>query len=145
MLLPLVPTGSLSVGLNESGIEGSPQARPLIRTRFSEENAEISSDGEWLAYESNESGRSEIYVRPFPNIDGGRWQVSTLGGRTPLWSRDGQELFYLTPEAKLMGVRVEGGPSWRSGTPTQVLQGDYYYAAPGNGRTLTSRQTADVF
>ena len=136
MLLPLAPTGSPSAGLNELGIEGASKARPLIQTSFSEENGEVSPDGEWLAYESNESGRSEIYVRPFPNIDGGRWQVSTLGGRTPLWSRDGQELFYLTPEAKLMGVRVERGPVWRSSTPTQVLQGQYDYGAPGTGRTF---------
>jgi serine/threonine-protein kinase len=107
------------------------QPTPLVQTKFSERNAELAPGGQWLAYESNESGRGEIYVRPFPNVDGGRWQVSTGGGRTPLWSRDGQELFYVSPEEALMGVRLERGQAWRSGTPTRVFQGRYLFATAG--------------
>ena len=92
---------------------------------FDERNAELAPKGQWLAYESNESGRFEIYVRPFPTVDSGRWQVSTSGGRTPVWSRSGNELFYLAPDRTIQGVRVEGSPSWRNGTPTTVLQGNY--------------------
>lgn len=110
--------------------------QPLIQTMFGERNAEIAPNGRWLAYESNESGREEIYVRPFPDVSGGRWQVSTGGGRIPLWSRKGQELFYVSPDGILMGMRVEEAPSWRSSTPARVLQGQYYYALPGNGRTF---------
>ena len=121
MLMPLQPQRS---------------AQPLVQTMFQERNAEIASDGRWIAYESTESGRSEIYVRPFPDVDGGRWQVSTGGGRTPLWSRNGQELFYLSLEGVVMGVRVETGPSWRSGTPEPILEGQYYYSVAGNGRTF---------
>jgi len=112
------------------------RAQPLVQTMFNERNAEIGPDGRWLAYESNESGRLEIYVRPFPEVGGGRWQVSTGGGRTPLWSRNGQELFYLSLEGVVMGVRVQARSSWSSSTPERVLQGQYFYAAPGVGRTF---------
>jgi len=75
---------------------GNPRrTTPLFQTPFSELNAEISPDGRWLAYQSNESGRDEIYVRPFPNASAGRWQVSSDGGSRPVWARNGQELFYL--------------------------------------------------
>ena len=70
----------------------------LIHTPASELNAEISPDGRWLAYESDESGQREIYVRPFPQVDGSRSRVSNGGGTRPLWGRNGKELFYMTPE-----------------------------------------------
>jgi Tol biopolymer transport system component len=56
----------------------------FVQTMFAERNVELAPKGQWLAYESNESGRPEIYVRPFPNVDSGRWQVSTGGGSAPL-------------------------------------------------------------
>jgi Tol biopolymer transport system component len=68
--------------------------KPIIQTEFQEENAEISPDGRWIAYESNESGERNIYVRPFPAVDAGKWQVSSGGGWTPMWSRNSRELFY---------------------------------------------------
>jgi serine/threonine-protein kinase len=105
--------------------------QPLIQTMFSERNGEIAPNGRWLAYESNESGREEIYVRPFPEVSGGRWQISTGGGRMPLWSRNGQELFYVSQDEAIMGVRVEPGPSWRSSTPTRILRGQYFFANAG--------------
>jgi serine/threonine-protein kinase len=105
--------------------------QPLVETTFGERNAEIAPDGRWLAYESNESGREEIYVRPFPDVGGGRWQVSTGGGRMPLWSRNGQELFYGSPDGALMGVLIEPGPSWRSSTSTRILQGQLAYSGFG--------------
>lgn len=81
----------------------------LVQTPFFERNGEISPDGRWLAYESNESRQFEIYVRPFPNVSGGRWQISTGGGRQPVWARSGQEVFYLAPTGALMSVRVQRG------------------------------------
>jgi len=107
------------------------RSQPLVQTMFGERNAEIAPDGRWLAYESNESGREEIYVRPFPDVSGGRWQVSTGGGRMPLWSRNGQELFYGSPDGALMGVRMEPGPSWRSSTPARILQSQFAYSGFG--------------
>ena len=108
---------------------------PMVQTMFAERNAELAPKGQWLAYESNESGRVEIYVRPFPNVDSGRWQVSTSGGSRPVWARSGDELFYLAPDGTIQGVRVDGSSSWRSSTPTKVLQGDYFLSIQP-GRTF---------
>jgi serine/threonine-protein kinase len=80
----------------------------MVRSRqtpFEEHNGEISPDGRWIAYQSNESGTDQIYVRPFPNVNDGHWQISTAGGFTPAWARSGRELFYVTPAA-LMSVAV---------------------------------------
>jgi Tol biopolymer transport system component len=116
------------------------RTEPLIHTAFSELNAEISPDGRWLAYESNESGQREVYVRPFPNVSGGRWQVSQGGGTRPLWARNGQELFYMTTsgvDVTLMNVRVESGAAWSAGTPTKLFSGRFLFGetGPGEGRT----------
>jgi Tol biopolymer transport system component len=100
-----------------------------VQTMFVERNAELAPKGQWLAYESNESGRPEIYVRPFPNVDSGRWQVSTGGGSRPLWARSGGELFYVAPDSTILGVRVDGTSSWRSSTPTKVSQGTTPHAS----------------
>src|SRR5262249_41768920 len=69
----------------------------------------------WLAYQSDESARAEIYVRPFPNVGAGRWPISTSGGTRPLWSRDGRELFYLDIDRRLTRVPVETKPTFRAG------------------------------
>jgi eukaryotic-like serine/threonine-protein kinase len=82
---------------------GSPQ--PLIATRASELDGKFSPDNHWLAYQSNESGRYEVYVRPFPNVNQQRWTISTDGGISPVWSRDGRELFYTNGTA-MMAVAV---------------------------------------
>jgi eukaryotic-like serine/threonine-protein kinase len=99
-------------------------------------NAEISSDGHWLAYESNESGQREVYVRPFPDVSGGRWQISTGGGTRPLWARDGQELFYMMvtgDEATLMSVRVERAATWTASKPTKLFSGRFFFADDAGG------------
>jgi Tol biopolymer transport system component len=75
-------------------MDGSGDAFPVVQTPFAESLPRFSPDGRWIAYQSDESGRSEIYVRQFPG-PGGRWQVSTSGGSEPWWSADGQEIFYL--------------------------------------------------
>lgn len=85
----------------------------LLEGPYSEFNAELSPDGRWMAYQSDESGRWEIYVRPFPNVSDDRLQISNAGGFKPLWSRDGRELFYLEGESpsSLMSVTVESSES----------------------------------
>ena len=108
------------------------EAQRLIGTTFEENNPELSPDGRWLAYQSNESGRSEIYVRPFPDVDARRWQISTAGGTRPLWSRDGRELFYLVGSGTIMAVPVEMTQTFAAGRPEIVVEGDY--AAVGVGR-----------
>ena len=99
-------------------------------------NAEVSPNGQWLAYESNESGRNEIYVRPFPNVEADRQQVSTNGGTQPLWARNGQELFYESM-GTLMRVPVKTGATFERGTPEKVFDASPYLVRPpgaGPGR-----------
>jgi len=95
--------------------EGGSAPRPLLATPFREDFPRFSPDGRWLAYVSDESGRDEVYVRPFPG-PGGKWQVSTEGGTEPLWARNGRELFYRSARGAgsrgVMAVRVQSGPSF---------------------------------
>lgn len=94
------------------------ESKPFLNTPFGEFGPAFSPDGRWLAYYSNESGRFEIYVRPFPG-PGGKWQISTGGGSTPQWSRNGRELFYLTPDNKIMVATYSvAGNSFRADKPT---------------------------
>jgi eukaryotic-like serine/threonine-protein kinase len=112
---------------------GERHPRPLVQTQFNELNAEVSRDGHWLAYESNESGRNEIYVRPFPNVDAGKQQVSTNGGTQPLWARNGQELFYESM-GTLTRVPVKTGSTFERGTPEKVFDGSPYLVRPPGGQ-----------
>ena len=100
-------------------------------SEFNERNAEISPDGKWLAYQSDASGRYEIYVQPFPDVETSRQQVSTSGATRPLWGPDGRELFYVT-EAAVMGVAVETRGGFAPGAPALVVEGQYYGTASGN-------------
>ena len=105
-------------------LDGTRRVTPLVQSPFAERNGVLSPDGRWLAYEANDSGRFDIYVRPFPEVNSGHWLVSTAGGTRPLWARSGQELFYVSPTGALMRVGVERGPSWAATTPTlQVKEG----------------------
>jgi serine/threonine-protein kinase len=89
--------------------EGDRTPRPLVEERSNQFEAEISPDGEWLAYASDESGRTEIYVREFPGL-GQKTQISANGGGSPRWSRDGRELFYVESEDKLMVSEIRTRP-----------------------------------
>jgi Tol biopolymer transport system component len=88
-------------------LTGDRKPLPLLHTQFGETDGRISPDGRWVVYRSNESGRNEIYVAPFPG-PGGKWQISTAGGYAPRWRHDGSEIFYLTPDNKLMVASVNG-------------------------------------
>ena len=72
----------------------------------------LSPDGRWIAYVSLESGREEVYVRPFPQVERARWQVSPAGGSSPVWAHSGRELFYIAPGDTLMAARVVGTPDF---------------------------------
>jgi len=84
-------------------------------------NGQFSPDGKWVAYASNESGKWEIYVTPFPEPRG-KWQVSTGGGEQPRWRGDGKELFYLSSDYKMMAAPVTTGAKFDSGTPVALFQ-----------------------
>jgi hypothetical protein len=102
------------------------QTEPLIQTTVTEDNGEISPDGHWLAYQSNESGQFQISVRPFPKVDSGHWTISTSGGNKPLWARSGRELFYLDGANALTSVPVQTTPTFSPGNPTKLFDGRYF-------------------
>ena len=112
----------------------------LADPKYEELNGEVSPDGRWLAYESNESGRFEVYVRPFPDVQQGRRLVSSSGGRQPLWSRNGRELFYIAGDGALMSAAVETPRSrdeFAASAAVRLVGSRYWDAegTPNRGRT----------
>lgn len=94
--------------------EGDHKPRAFVQTKFNETASRFSPDGHLMAYVSDESGRNEVYVQPFPG-PGPKWQVSADGGNAPVWSRNGQQLFYVTAERKIMEVGVTTQPNFKTG------------------------------
>ncbi len=102
-------------------VAGDRKPIPFIKTTFGVSHGQFSPDGRWVAHSSNESGKWEIYVAPFPG-PGGNWKVSSAGGSEPRWRRDGKELFYLAPDGKLMAVQVKEGPTFEAAAATPLFQ-----------------------
>jgi hypothetical protein len=96
---------------------------PFQKTPFDEKTARFSPDGRWLAYESDESGRNEVYVQPLQK-SGEKWLISTSGGSQPVWRRDGKELFYVAADNRLMVVPVKLGTRFEAGVPTVLFRID---------------------
>jgi dipeptidyl aminopeptidase/acylaminoacyl peptidase len=97
------------------------KARPFLQTSFNEVLGRFSPDGRWIANVSNESGREEVYVVPFPG-PGGKWQISTVGGRAPLWTRGGREIVYQAPGNEIMAVEVRSAPTFQAGIPRSLFK-----------------------
>jgi serine/threonine-protein kinase len=110
---------------------GKPE--PFLRTPNDELSPQFSPDGRWIAYRSNESGNDEIYVRPFPNANGGKWQISSGGGLYPLWSKNGRELFYEAADNRIMvaDYTVNDG-SFVRGKPRPWSDKELFYAGGSN-------------
>ncbi len=102
-------------------LEGDRPPTPLLETPFSEFNGAVSPDGRWIAYQSNEDGDYDVYVRPFPDVGSGQWKVSASGGRLPVWSRDGSELFFLTGES-VMAAAVTAGSTFSWDPPVALFR-----------------------
>jgi Tol biopolymer transport system component len=103
-------------------LSGERKPYPFLQSTFNELGARFSPDGKWLAYFSLESGRPEVYVVPFPG-PGGKWQVSTGGGTWPRWRRDGKEIFYLSPDNKVMAAEVRAsGTSFEIGAAQPLFE-----------------------
>jgi Tol biopolymer transport system component len=124
---------------------------PIVSTRFDEYAGGVSPDGRWLAYQSDETGRYEVYVRGLSG-DTGRWQVSTSGGEEPRWAPSGREL-YFRRDATLLAVPVELAPTFKSGAAQPVVEGIYnfrsdtgisYDVDPKGGRFLMLRPAVDT-
>jgi serine/threonine-protein kinase len=97
--------------------------QPFGHSQFDETAPRFSPDGHWIAYRSNESGRNEIYVRPYPG-PGGKWQISTEGGTEPVWNPKGGELFYRNGN-KMMAVDITSQPAFSAGKPRMLFEGAF--------------------
>jgi eukaryotic-like serine/threonine-protein kinase len=106
-------------------MDGERKPFVVVQSSANEDQGQFSPDGHWVAYTSNESGLSEIYVIPFPpSPSGGRWLVSKGGGVMPRWRRDGKELFYISPDSQMMAADVTTNPVFKSGNPQALFQTD---------------------
>jgi Tol biopolymer transport system component/predicted Ser/Thr protein kinase len=97
--------------------------RPFLQGPFRRGGGELSPDGRWMVYESDESGKVEVYATAFPG-PGGKWQISTEGGRSPLWAPNGREIFY-RKDKKVMRVAVTTAPAFSASRPELLFEGDY--------------------
>ena len=105
----------------------------LLIAEFNEQTPTLSPNGKWLAYFSPESGQAEVYVRPFPGLEAVSWKISTAGGRDPVWSRNGEELFFATSD-RLMSAPVQTDESFTHGTPEALFETGNYLFGPGSSR-----------
>ena len=101
---------------------GKGPATPVLNAPASERLPQISPDGRFIAYESDESGRMEIYVRPYPDVNAGKWPISIAGGTKVAWSPAGGELFYVDASSMLMSVRVQTSPAFKAGIPVKLFE-----------------------
>jgi len=106
-------------------LDGDREPRPFLQTQSNESDAVFSPEGRWLAYVSDESGRDEVYVQTYPESNV-KWQISTEGGVSPRWAKNGSELFYRAGD-RLMAVEVETEPAFRAGNPRALFQGQFQY------------------
>jgi dipeptidyl aminopeptidase/acylaminoacyl peptidase len=144
-------------------LTGDRKPFPILQTPFFEANPQISPDGKWIAYQSNETGRGEIYVQTLPT-GGGKWQISSSGGGYPRWRRDGKELFYMDRPSfgKIVAVGIStAGSNFQSSAPHPLFDSGFsgagfghisvtnYYAVSSDGQRFLiprpeSNLTADV-
>jgi eukaryotic-like serine/threonine-protein kinase len=145
----LSPNGNTLLYMNFTGGKGpriwvadlkERKQKPLLNTNFTEAGAAFSRDGKWIVFNGEESGRAEIYVVPYPALDG-KFQVSTSGGFQPLWGAGDREIFYVAPDGKMMVAKVQTGRSFVAETPKalfdtrilQITQTHLQYSVSGDG------------
>ena len=122
---------------------------PLVATEYAEHAPAVSPDGRWLAYSSNETGRDEVFVRPFPDVESGKQQISTEGGIAPRWAHSGRELFYVDGSQGFVAASIETDAGFRIlgqetlfTIPSGYLLGaglNFYDVAPDDERFLMGR------
>ena len=137
-------------------MDGEHTVQPLVVTKFQEGYSTISPNGRWIAHEQSKSTtggrRADIYVRPFPNVDDGRWQISTNGGEDPVWGPDGKELFYRSREGNaVLAVPVETESDFEFGSPEVLFTGNYtidntpsYDVSPDGQRFLMVKKAEET-
>ena len=110
---------------------GDSTLTPLLTTPAREVSPALSPDGKWLAYVSDESGKPEVYVRPFPDVGSAKWQVSLNGGATPMWAHSGKELYYLDDSRALVAVTVQLGTKFSFANQKVLFSAAAYSFAGG--------------
>ncbi len=131
------PGGATGRDISYAEITADTVRHSFLATEYDELNPKLSPNGRWLAYVSDESGRSEVYVRSFPG-PGGRWQVSTDGGAEPLWAHSGRELFFRSENSVLVAIEVGNGPDFTVGSRRALFSVNRYQAGPNHtGYDLT--------
>jgi hypothetical protein len=113
-----------------NGTLGGAKPKPFLDSRSVKKDAQLSPDGQWVAYQSNESGRNEVYVVPYPAADQ-KFPISTDGGTNPRWSRSGWELFYRSGNLgnKMIAVDIQTTPVFRASSPRMLFEGGPYATA----------------
>jgi hypothetical protein len=101
----------------------------LAATKFSQVSPDLSPDGRFLVYSSNETGRDEIYVVPFPNAGSAKWPISTGGGSEPRWSHHGAEIFYRDGSGNMVSVPVKTAPTFSFGAPRTLFLARSFFAS----------------
>jgi serine/threonine-protein kinase len=125
-----------SEGIGLISIDNDYKWSPLLNKEFNELQPNVSPDGKWIAYVTDETGNQEVYLRPFPDVDRDMKVVSTNGGSNPLWSSDSKELFYRNGES-VMAVKVQTEPGLELGKPVELFKRSYQGRVPAD----LSRQT----
>jgi len=134
--------GATNYDIYAVSLTGDRAPRPLLVTPFDERRPSVSPDGNWMVYQSNESGSFELFVRPYPNVDGGRWQVSAGGGSSPIWSPAGGEIFY-RQGTTIQRVPVTTTPVVSVGTPSPIATASL--PVDGAGMTYAIDETGKAF
>ena len=116
--------GVMQYAIEALPLEGDRKLRPLLKEKYAQVLPKISPDGRWMAYESNESGKREVYVRPFPEVNKGQVAGFYQWRQCPLWSPNGRELFYRNGDS-VMAVAVETEPTFKPGKSEVLFQGKY--------------------
>jgi serine/threonine-protein kinase len=118
-------------------LNGKREPRALVANDFRNHRPAISPDGQWIAYTSNETGREEIYVRPFAGVGAGRSQISSEGGISPVWSPDGRELLYSSPpDDGMFQVAIEATTPFKAAIPKLLFRKPYYWGLAAMGRSF---------
>ena len=136
IVLRVFPLGNRDIVAFRPGVDSV--AVPLLVEEYDEKQPACSPDGRWLAYVSNETGSEEVFVRPFPDVDDGKFSVSTNGGIMPVWSDDGRELFFVDDDRGLVAAQIDTDSGF------QVTEREILFTVPGGFRTSSSNILFDV-
>ena len=125
-------TGTTTTDIWILPLSGEKKPVAFLATPARETQGQVSPDGQFIAYVTNESGTDQIVVRTFPDPNKGQWQITSGGGVEPRWRRkDGRELYYLSPEGKVMAVAIANGSTFLPGAPTELFQAPALFVQAG--------------